>query len=71
MPEPTVSKLPELVILGVPLPNTQTGNIWPRVHELLCTLSIIVNLTLGIWKTSYISPLDKTYPLENHHFLYS
>ena len=45
-PEPTVSKLPELVILGGPLPtfqffaisatifhaNMKTGNIWLRVH---------------------------------------
>ena len=46
MPEPTISKLPELVIFGGPLPKFQfppvsaaifyenviTGNIWPRVH---------------------------------------
>ena len=47
MPDPTVSKLPELVIFGGPLPKSQfsaifapvfhanliTGNIWPRVDE--------------------------------------
>ena len=48
MPVPTVSKLPEMVIFGDPLPksrfsavsatvfytNRVTGNIWPRVHGL-------------------------------------
>ena len=46
MPEPTLSKLPELVVFGGPLPkfkffavsaaiihgNVITVNIWPRVH---------------------------------------
>ena len=46
MPDPTISKLSELVIFGGPLPTSKffalsttifhadmiTGNIWPRVH---------------------------------------
>ena len=50
MPDPTVSKLPELVILCGPLSTTHfsarsaaifhanmiTGHIWPRVHGQLC-----------------------------------
>ena len=53
VPEPTVSKLPELVIFDGPLPKSQfsavsatilhanviTGNIWPKVHGQLCQTS--------------------------------
>ena len=53
MPEPTVSKLPELVIFDGPLPKSQfsavsatilhanvtTGNSWPKVHGQLCQTS--------------------------------
>ena len=51
MPEHTVSKFPELVTFGGPLPkskfsavstaifhaNVITGNIWPKIHAQLCT----------------------------------
>ena len=59
MPVPNVSKLPELLIFGNPLPKSQfsavsttvfyanriTSNIWPTFHGPLCHIVDAVNLT--------------------------
>ena len=62
--KPTISKLPELVIFGGPLPkyrfsafsgtvfhaNLKTGNIWPRVDELLwCLVRNVWFLVGNMW----------------------